>query len=321
MGHIRTVILSSLANFFEFVLSVPVIGAYFNLYLSWCGTISRLGVGMIPAGNLDNCERPEKPLKLYVFEGCPFCRRVRETCSVLQLDIIVYPCPRVTLGEYGVEGEAKYRPVVSKLLGRKCIFPVLVDDNVDKIISDSKVIVEYLWLTYGKNATKPWNYKLLQNSTPLLLSLPSAVRIMPHMGILITTPEKKGAVAKEPKKLLEFYNSDSCYKSRIVREFCDSNEISYLSHNRSAPSNMNGQHFFLINTPALVDPNTNSIITDYAAIINHLRVNYTTLSDTYNYNNGHESERSIGGAAELWKGYSTKGATSDNGVISSTGSI
>jgi len=208
-------------------------------------------------------------------------------------------------------------------LGRKCIFPVLVDDNMDmedKVVSDSKVIVDYLWLTYGKNAIKPWNYSLLQNSTPLLLSLPSVMRIMPHMGILITTPETKG-VPKEPKLLLELYNSDSCYKSRLIREFCDSNEICYLSHNTSAPASMNGQSYLVINTPTLFDPNTNTVITNYSDIINHLRVNYTNLSDAYNFINGHQSSKSVGAAAELWKGYSTKGATSDNGVISSTGNI
>ena len=38
--------------------------------------------------------RPARPLELYDFEGCPYCRKVREALSMLDLDAIVYPCPK-----------------------------------------------------------------------------------------------------------------------------------------------------------------------------------------------------------------------------------
>jgi len=38
--------------------------------------------------------RPAKPLELYEYEACPFCRKVREAVSMLDIDVIVYPCPR-----------------------------------------------------------------------------------------------------------------------------------------------------------------------------------------------------------------------------------
>ena len=38
--------------------------------------------------------RPAKPLELYEYEACPFCRKVREALSMLDIDVIVYPCPR-----------------------------------------------------------------------------------------------------------------------------------------------------------------------------------------------------------------------------------
>ena len=55
---------------------------------SFVVTVARLGAGMEvgPIGR-----RPEKPLELYEFEGCPFCRKVREALSVLDLDAVVYP--------------------------------------------------------------------------------------------------------------------------------------------------------------------------------------------------------------------------------------
>lgn len=38
--------------------------------------------------------QPDKPLKLYEFEGSPFSRRVREVLTLLNLDVEIYPCPK-----------------------------------------------------------------------------------------------------------------------------------------------------------------------------------------------------------------------------------
>ena len=64
-------------------------------------------------------KQPEKSLKLYEFEGSPFCRRVREVLTLLNLDYEVYPCPK---------GGAKYRKIV-KEKGGKLRFPFLIDEN------------------------------------------------------------------------------------------------------------------------------------------------------------------------------------------------
>ena len=39
--------------------------------------------------DIDKCDRPASKLILYEYEGCPFCRIVRETLCVLDLDAIV----------------------------------------------------------------------------------------------------------------------------------------------------------------------------------------------------------------------------------------
>lgn len=51
-------------------------------------------------------KQPEKALKLYEFEGSPFCRRVREVMTTLNLDYEVYPCPK---------GGQRYRQEMKKL--------------------------------------------------------------------------------------------------------------------------------------------------------------------------------------------------------------
>uniref|UniRef100_A0A804LVE7 GST N-terminal domain-containing protein n=1 Tax=Zea mays TaxID=4577 RepID=A0A804LVE7_MAIZE len=43
---------------------------------------------------IGQCKRPEKPIEIYEFEGCPFCRKVREMVTVLDLDVLFYPCPQ-----------------------------------------------------------------------------------------------------------------------------------------------------------------------------------------------------------------------------------
>ena len=50
-------------------------------------------------------KQPAKPLKLYEFEGSPFCRRVREVITLLNLDVEIYPCPK---------GGQKYRQIVKR---------------------------------------------------------------------------------------------------------------------------------------------------------------------------------------------------------------
>ncbi len=37
---------------------------------------------------------PNKSIRLYEFEACPFCRRVRETITFLDLQVEVIPCPK-----------------------------------------------------------------------------------------------------------------------------------------------------------------------------------------------------------------------------------
>ena len=61
-------------------------------------------------------KQPVRALKLYEFEGSPFCRRVREVITLLNLDVEIYPCPK---------GGLKYRPIV-KEIGGKLQFPFLL---------------------------------------------------------------------------------------------------------------------------------------------------------------------------------------------------
>lgn len=63
--------------------------------------------------------RPKQPIILYEFQGCPFCAKVREAVSILDLDVLFYPCPK--------DGK-KFRPA-AVARGGKSQFPYMVDPN------------------------------------------------------------------------------------------------------------------------------------------------------------------------------------------------
>uniref|UniRef100_A0A804NPH8 GST N-terminal domain-containing protein n=1 Tax=Zea mays TaxID=4577 RepID=A0A804NPH8_MAIZE len=98
---------------------------------------------------IGQCKRPEKPIEIYEFEGCPFCRKVREMVSVLDLDVLFYPCPR--------KGPT-FRPKVLEMGGKKQ-FPYMVDPNTGVAMYESDDIIKYLADTYG------------DGSVPIMLSL------------------------------------------------------------------------------------------------------------------------------------------------------
>ncbi|XP_050378789.1 uncharacterized protein LOC126796067 [Argentina anserina] len=58
-------------------------------------------------------------LQLFEFEACPFCRRVREALTELDLSAEVYPCPK---------GSIRHRELVN-ISGGKEQFPFLIDPN------------------------------------------------------------------------------------------------------------------------------------------------------------------------------------------------
>src|SRR5215472_13591132 len=89
--------------------------------------------------------RPEQPLELWEFEGCPYCRKVREALSILDLEVVVWPCPK---------GGPRYRGELERKAG-KAQFPYLADPNTSKAMYESDDIVRYLFKTYGRGQV-PW---------------------------------------------------------------------------------------------------------------------------------------------------------------------
>lgn len=216
-------------------------------------TVARLGYAerVGPLG-----PRPEKPLVVYEFEGCPFCRKVREALTVLDLEALVYPCPK---GGPHFREELKNR-------GGKAQFPYLVDPNTGTEMYESDEINRYLFKMYGSGAV------------PLMLSVGAltnatgfaASAMRPGRGIFYRH-------SNPPDKPLDLYSYEGSPFCRLVRESLSELEIPYHLHNvakgsprREAFVERSGKMM----VPYLEDPNTGVAMFESADIIAYLRESY-----------------------------------------------
>lgn len=231
------------------------------------------GINSVPATT-----KPEKTLELYEFEGCPYCRLVREALTELDLDVIIYPCPK---------GGQRFRPKVIEM-GGKAQFPYLVDPNTGEQMYESMDIVAYLFATYAQRELPlKWRAGALQKFS----SIGSGI---PRLG--------KGVTARPsrvPDEMLELYSFEGSPFARRVRELLCELELPYLLHNTGRTSfrdwvppfvrdamnilpgsNLENRRQLLeragrISIPYLVDPNSGKELSDSADIRDHLRAEYS----------------------------------------------
>lgn len=222
---------------------------------AWVGSVLRLGGGYYTAKKLG--PRPEQRLELYEFEGCPFCRKVREVLSVLDLEAVIYPCPK---------GGERFRPKAIEL-GGKAQFPFLVDPNTGTKLYESDDIARYLAKTYG-NGSRP----LMASLGPLTM-LSSALASLVRRGH--GSQVKK---SKLPEKKLELWSFEASPYCRLVRERLCELELPYVLHNvaKRSPSReafiaKSGQ----MQVPFLIDPNTGAQLFESEAIVDYLDATYT----------------------------------------------
>ena len=228
----------------------------FDVLSSIAATLARGAQGM-RTGRLGR--RPAAPLVLYDFESCPFCRKVREALTVLDLEADVRPCPK---------GGGRFRPeLVAR--GGKAQFPYLVDPNTGKEMYESDAIVRYLFAEYGEG---PPPAVLLGQLPVIGGSIASGLRF--GRG---THAEPSRAPAA-PLELWSFEASPFC---RIVREKLCTLELPYRLHNvaKASPSRAafvarSGR----MQVPYLVDPNTGAELFESAEIVAYLERSYAESS-------------------------------------------
>jgi glutathione S-transferase len=157
--------------------------------------------------------QPAKPLELFEYEASPYCRLVREALTEMDLDAMIYPCPR---GGTRFRGEAIAR-------GGKQRFPLLVDPNSGIAMFESADIIAYLADTYGGHA-KP--ARGLRRSLAIVSSaLATGARAPGKIRGLDARP------SRAPEKPLELYSFESSPFSRLVREVLCELELPYFLRN------------------------------------------------------------------------------------------
>lgn len=221
--------------------------------------------------------QPEQPLELYEFEGCPYCRLVREALTELDLDAMIYPCPH---------GGSRFRAPMTRL-GGKPQFPFLVDPNTNTSLYESADIITYLMQTYGGRASAPNG---LRRSLALAGGM-AASGLRGARGMRVRP-------SKAPAQPLELYSFESSPFSRLVRERLSELEIPYLLRNTGkarwsdmGPPSMRDRLFHgpkdtgrnrkalfertgRVQVPYLIDPNTATEMFESADIIRYLDSEY-----------------------------------------------
>lgn len=221
----------------------------YDLATSFAASIARAGTGMEVSGA---AARPERLLELFEFESCPFCRKVREALSILDLDAMIYPCP---------QDGPRFRPEAIARGGKRQ-FPYLVDPNTGREMYESDVIVGYLFATYGDGSV-PWMLSL-----PVIPDLTSGLASAARF-----TAGRRYRAAKEPDKPLELWSFEASPYCRLVRERLCELEIPYVLHNVAKGSPK--RNAFIARSgkmmvPYLADPNTGREMFESAEILAYL---------------------------------------------------
>jgi glutathione S-transferase len=220
----------------------------FDVSSSVAATLVRLAGGL-RVGAVG--KRPAKRLVLYEFESCPFCRKVREAFTALDLEAEIRPCPK---------GGHRYRDELV-VRGGKAQFPYLIDANTGTEMYESDDIVDYLYTTYGQGEP-PGN---LKGPFPVVTgSLASALRA--GRGTWVEA-------SNEPVEPLELWSFEASPFSRIVREKLCTLELPYVVHN--VGKNSPGRDALVeragkMMVPYLADPNTGKEMFESADIVAYL---------------------------------------------------
>ncbi|MEJ7603569.1 MAG: glutathione S-transferase N-terminal domain-containing protein [Kofleriaceae bacterium] len=200
--------------------------------------------------------RPTKLLELYDIEACPYCRKVREALTMLDLDVVIRPAPH---------GGTRYRPEAIAR-GGKSQFPLLVDPNCGRELYESDAIIAHLYGQYGAGPA------------PLALRLGPVTTGASALASVLRAGSGRNAKPNRPAALpLELWSFETSPYSRYVREALCELELSYVLHNVGRRSPRRPELLARagkVMVPYLEDPNTGARMFESRDIARYLRVTY-----------------------------------------------
>ncbi|EOY17048.1 Thioredoxin family protein isoform 2 [Theobroma cacao] len=215
---------------------------------------------------------PPMRMQLFEFEACPFCRRIREALTELDLSVEVYPCPK---------GSIRHREMV-RSFGGKEQFPFLIDPNTEISMYESGDIVKYLFTQYGKGRNPSMGLLeryLSQNvtlhSTLFTGWMPTILRA--GRGMMLWDKARQDP----PPRKLELFSCENNPYSRIVREALCELELPYILQNVGEGSRRTKLLLDASGSkeiPYMIDPNTGTQIGDYKKILTYLFKTYSVAT-------------------------------------------
>lgn len=226
---------------------------------SFAATIVRLGRGLYPKVTSADRPGPPKLLELYDYEGCPYCRKVREVLCELDLDYLAHPVA------HGSERRNEL-----KRLGGKVQVPFLVDPNTATRMYESDDIIDYLNETYGAGQRAGWRLPLPSLIDDIDSGLVSAVR-------LARGTRCRANGEREGLKPLTLYNMEGSPYCRKAREALTELDLEHVVKNmpKGSPKRAElverGGKF---QVPYLVDPNTKTEMYESEEIVAYLDERY-----------------------------------------------
>ncbi len=216
-------------------------------------SLARLSAGLIAR---DFGSEPAKPVELYEFEACPYCRRVREVLTEIDIGAVIYPCPK---------SGTRFRPKVVQR-GGKSQFPYFVDPNTGTEIYESSDIIDHLYRHYGSGRPSVLVAKPLALATSSVASVFGGSR----RGRMVRA-------SRVPEKMLELYSFEASPFCRLAREALCELELPYRLHNLGKGSRGRGafvERSGRMMVPYLVDPNTDVEMFESADIVRYLNDTY-----------------------------------------------
>ncbi|HYY06738.1 MAG TPA: glutathione S-transferase N-terminal domain-containing protein [Candidatus Limnocylindria bacterium] len=229
-----------------------------NDLTSFAATAVRLGRGVYPRVTAGRRADPPLLLELYDFEGCPFCRKVREVLCELDLDYLGHPVAR---------GSPRRAELVKR--GGKMQAPYLVDPNTRTELYESDDIIAYLNAIYGAGARAGWRLPVPRVLDDANSMLASAVRL--GRGARCRTTRERGI------RPLVLYNMEGSPYCRKVREALSELDLEHIVRNvpkgspkRAALVERGGK----MQVPYLIDPNTERALYESDDIVAYLEGEY-----------------------------------------------
>jgi glutathione S-transferase len=223
---------------------------------SYAASVARLGRGLsvtAPASRF-----PELPLELYEFESCPYCRKVRETLSELDLEYVARPCAR----------GSNHRETVLRLMGHQQ-FPFLVDPNTGARLFESEDIIDYVHATYRTPRAR-WRRRV-----SLLDDLGSTLTsVLRSRGGTTYAPS---AIRVQPEHRLVLWGFEASPYCRKVREALCRLNLEYLCRNVAKNGRLRGELVARggkMQVPFLEDANTKTAIYESDDIVAYLEKTY-----------------------------------------------